>query len=810
VIQGNIPITASRNGVAALASLALLAFMPSFLGAAFTSSEDQVMSARAAGAGGAWEAGPLSLDSALMNPAGLPTRQGSDLMFSVGDPVPGASSIGAAVLTLPVDEDMTLAGSYTALVHDGALGYTENTVSLSMALALTRWLSLGGRYNWEEIASDSPVGGANGGSLDFGLRGRVGLGERNGLIAALGVRNAVDFWSDPNWSQSIPTDLKGGLGWSWAGTTWVGGEGSWIIPSTPALPSTMLWRMGGEHRFGSGLSLRAGLSTDAAQRWSLGAGWQSRGDGPRVHYALLDSADGNLSHRIQVEWGFAARSQPTVSVAPLEIRYEAGTKRVKEAKLAVNLPEDQRAEAWQLEIRDKDGKLIRVIEGTGTPPGYVSWDGRDTSGAWVDDGDQVSYKLSIKTPDGEASSRPLLVGDLTTGAGGLTALSLDAGQQSALPALLPVFGDNGKEVDHFQIRMPNSDGPLSSWKIQIKDSQGNLIQAIDGTGPLPAELSWDGKDKQGMSISDPNSLHISLVTVDLNGRATELTGTVYSQAGLALDWGQDKEIRLALRFAPFSPGGSSYEMTMSDITLAPIPIEAEKQAELPTGIPTARPTAVPTEVPTRVPTDIPTQRPTRIPTDTPTALPTMVPTAVPTPAPSPIPTELPTVMPTPLPPPKPTPRPTEVAPYQVLSTTAHIHIVSRLGGGRMAFAFLPPPTPQPRTGPIVPLSPAVLKRLALAHEPFVVDVFQAHTSTEDPALLPRLDAAWERYRGLGFHRFRLTGLVKSGEEGGEALSRARAVRMSELLSRKGFKGEFVIWVQGEAGARKGVLIEVIR
>ena len=809
---GKTSITAPRFRGAVAAFFALLALLPTNLGASFTSNEDQVLSARMAGASGAWEAGPRIAANALMNPAGLPTRQGSDLMLTGGSPGRRGSGLGAAVLTLPVDETLMLALAYSGFLEDPAAGYIENTASLSAAFELNRWISVGGRYNWHQLEASNSAAGATGGSLDFGVRGRMGLGQRQGMILAVGIRNAASFWADRNWSRAMPVNIKGGLGWSWAGSSWAGIELSRVLPSAKGLDPATLIRAGAEHRFDSGFFASAGASTDPLQRFSCGTGWEGRQLPLGTHYALLVGDDGSLNHRFQVDWAFETRSPPTVSVAPLEIRYEEGTKRVKEAKFAVNVAEDQKAEAWQLEIRDKDGKLIRIIEGTGTPPGYVSWDGRDNSGAWVDDGDKVSYKLNIKTPGGEASSRPLLAGDMTVGASALSALSLDASNnQSSLPALLPVFGEDGKEVDHFMIKMPSAEGPLSKWKVLIKDSQGNVLQAIEGSGPMPTELSWDGKNKEGMRINDTSNLQISLVSVDLSGKASEISGSVYSQAGLALDWGDDHETRLSLRIAPFSPGGQSWEMSLSDATLKPMPVPKAAQAPQ---IALARPAAVPTRRPTALPAERPTEAPAKLPTAPPTERPTVVPTLGHTMQPSPISTEAPQPLPTPeataAPTPRPTPQPTEVAPYQVLSSKPQIRIRSRLGGGRMAFAFLPPPEAAPSRGPAKPLSAETLKRLVQARTPYVVDVFEPGSAKEEKRLEGRVNAAYERYRGLGFKQIRLTGLVKSGEAGAEGLSRARAVRMSELLSKKGFKGEFVIWVKGEPGKEKGVRIEVLR
>jgi hypothetical protein len=745
-----------RAWIPGLFGLAALLSLPHRGSAAFTAAEDRVFSARAAGAGGAWEAGPRSPEGALMNPAGLPAGGGGGLMLSGGSPGKRGSALGAAVLTIPVDEGLSLAASWHSLLQDGALGYLENAASLSAAFRAAPWLSLGGRYNWQQIRGET---GATGGGLDFGARSEIPLGAGQGIILALGARNAVSFWGEREWARAVPLDLKAGLGWTLGASNWLGLEFSRVLPSTPALAPSSLLRGGGEHRFDSGIFLSAGLSGDAEQRYSLGTGWEAKGPGPRAHYAILASDSGALGHRLQLEWAFGAAAEPTVSVAPLSIRYEEGSKRVKEAKLAINLAGDQKAEAWQLEIRDKDGRLIRVIEGSGTPPGSVSWDGKDQGGAWVDDGGQVSYRLKIKTPGGEASSRPLLAGDLSFGGAGMSELSI-APDQSALPAMLPVFGADGKEVDHFMIKMPSAAAPASKWTVLIKDGQGNVLQAIEGTGPLPAELSWDGLSKEGMRIQDASSLRISLLSTDMNGVASELGGTVYSQAGLSMDWGEDKETRLVLRVAPLSPGGQAFAMTLSDVTLAPEP----------------------------APTPAPTALSTPLPVSAPVAPPAVVP------APAPIPKAL----------------RGDAAQGRVLSKEAHIHIRSALGGGRMAFAFLPPPPAAQDKGPGRPLDAALLKRLRLASAPFVLDVFAADSPYEESGFEGKLDAAWKRYQGLGFKRLRLTGLLRAGEAGGAGLSRARAVRVGGLLSAKGFKGEFVIWVEEKAGGRKGVRIEVIQ
>ena len=43
-------------------------------------------------------------------------------------------------------------------------------------------------------------------------------------------------------------------------------------------------------------------------------------------------------------------------------------------------------ESWQLEIRDPDGRVVRRLQGNGSPPAGIEWNGEDDDGRLVDDG----------------------------------------------------------------------------------------------------------------------------------------------------------------------------------------------------------------------------------------------------------------------------------------------------------------------------------------------------------------------------------------------------------------------------------------
>ncbi|HTB35214.1 MAG TPA: hypothetical protein VK842_10145 [bacterium] len=94
----------------------------------------------------------------------------------------------------------------------------------------------------------------------------------------------------------------------------------------------------------------------------------------------------------------------------------------------------------------------------------------------------------------------------------------------------------------------------------------------------------------------------------------------------------------------------------------------------------------------------------------------------------------------------------------------------------------------------------------------VLDVFQfnsAELDTEHAA--DRLQAFYWRLKGYQSRRILLTGLLKTGESGGESLSRERVRVISQrMVQEGGFQGEFILKVDPTPGPRKGVRVEVLR
>jgi hypothetical protein len=181
---------------------------------------------------------------------------------------------------------------------------------------------------------------------------------------------------------------------------------------------------------------------------------------------------------------------------------------------------------------------------------------------------------------------------------------------------------------------------------------------------------------------------------------------------------------------------------------------------------------------------LPTPAPTRLPTPRPTAVPTALPTAVPTPRPQSR-AEAPSIA-------------------SGLSHASYLANPDLLPPAIMTREQAEGPQAHRPSNPGGPALPAAIDG--------ILDVFQfnsAELDTEHAA--DRLQAFYWRLKGYQSRRILLTGLLKTGETGGESLSRERVRVLSQrMVQEGGFQGEFILKVDPTPGPRKGVRVEVLR
>lgn len=761
---------------------------------AFTTMDSHAPSARLGGLGGALEGHPAGADAAIADPAAFAHGEDATLSLSGGNGARYADWVAATWLAYPLQDDLSLGLAFEDVQGGLGPGYTEQALGLSAGLSAIPHLDLGVR-GWALQAGTAPglSGSGRGFSMDVGARSEWSWDRRDTLTLGVSGENVVSEWPDRFWRRSVPLTTRAGLGWTRSRLGWIGAQFEVADGAGAGQLPRQAYRVGIETLAFKSFQLRAGASTLKDQAYSAGASlpfsfWRLKGS---AHYALVvDQSAQDLQHRLQLDLTLQVRKRAEIYAVPLQVVFEPGTKKVKSARISLNVEAaGEPTQEWELEIRDKNGNVVRVLRGTGIPPAFVTWDGKDALGQSVEDGDQVSYRLNIKTNSGLRSSSDAYASEASLNADSLNEISIPA-TDGAL--VVPVMGDDGK-TSQLLLKPPAMPGETQHWEIVIQDENGNTLKKLEGTGALPSELLWDGTDEKGNRVADRAGLRIRFNAFDKSGNLSSVDQELGEgmQPIQAEEEGEGPRPDLVLRMPALREGGPALEMRLSDSTLQPLKIEA-LDAE-----PTPRPTRVATPIPTLRPTAMPTAIPTPVPTAAPTAIPTPVATAIPTEEPTPLPTRVPT-------------------PAAEAETRP---LVSGLQNGR----FLEDPNALPPAimtraqadarGPARPSSPRKPSRPSTLRATVagVIDVFKPNSAEVDEAKYgDALQAFYWRLQGYKRRRLQLTGLIKVGETGGEALSRDRAREISRrMIEEGGFEGEFILRVDGKPGEKGGVRVEVL-
>jgi hypothetical protein len=742
------------------AFLAWLAGVTLPLFAAFDEQDRQLPLAADAASASAFSVVRQGSGGAVYNPAALGFGEDVIAALSGGNGGREADLVGVAALVWPLEDDLSLALAYRHLSGSGGPGFSEQSYGFSAALEPLPGLALGLRPWLHQPGSQASLqGGGLGFSMDVGARWRALLARRVELALGWWGSQLASEWPDRYWRRAVPVTQHGGLslglpGWGELG---LGVEQSALADRD--LP--LLWRAG--LTFTRFKALRPSVGASSDPRALLTAGVEApfslgRARLSAAYAVMLPSRQDGLRHRLQVSGRFQVRRQAQIVAVPLQVVYEPGTKKVKSATVSLNVADSAQVQEWELEIRDKSGRLVRVLRGTGVPPAFVTWDGKDALGEALADAEGISYQLNIKTTSGLRSSEPsfALSGELS--ADGLELLATSGGDALVVPVL-----DAEGQVTQLRLRPPAVPGETERWQILIQDADGRTLRTLDGVGPFPGELLWDGKDDAGRNVLDQPGLRVRFNAWDADSQLSSVDQGL--DGGLRpIEEGDEPLPRLALKLPAFREGGVGLTLMLSSGTLKPLPVE------VPTPRPTAAPTAVPTAVPTRVP---PTAMPTRMPSVQPSPIPTIVQDA------------------------------------------------ASIGSGLarpnyMASADLLPPVymtrdqaegtqPAPRRTGVGgrPRLPSAIDG--------VLDVFLHDSAELDPARADKLQAFFWRLGGFKARRILLTGLVGPDEGGSEGLSRQRVRTLSQLMVEEGgFEGEFILKVEGRPGPQKGVRVEVLR
>ncbi len=149
-------------------------------------------------------------------------------------------------------------------------------------------------------------------------------------------------------------------------------------------------------------------------------------------------------------------------------------------------------ELWTAVIYDSAGSAVRRFDFIDAAPGRVVWDGRNDSGAIVNDG---VYRYEIGSIDRAKNERYASVENIIVDTERPTvSLTIDE-------AWISPNGDGVKDGVWFGPGAPVSDG-LVSWRIDVLDKRQTVRGSLSGGALVPGRVFFDGKTNTGESLAE--------------------------------------------------------------------------------------------------------------------------------------------------------------------------------------------------------------------------------------------------------------------------------------------------------------------
>ncbi|MHC6201795.1 OmpA family protein [Breznakiellaceae bacterium SP9] len=176
------------------------------------------------------------------------------------------------------------------------------------------------------------------------------------------------------------------------------------------------------------------------------------------------------------------------------------------------------------DLSDTSPKVVKTFKFTGKPPPRLSWDGIGDDGNLCADGDYRYYLHSIDEAENEGFSnevrfslrsdeKPIVEGSLVS-----------------FKTQSEHFSPDGDGIDDELIMKIESSGDIRvvSWSLEIKEPQAPFLpfHRIDGRGPLPATLVWNGRSAKGELVQSGMDYPFVLTARDAEGKINTVEGNI--------------------------------------------------------------------------------------------------------------------------------------------------------------------------------------------------------------------------------------------------------------------------------------------
>jgi outer membrane protein OmpA-like peptidoglycan-associated protein len=422
---------------------------------------------------------------------------------------------------------------------------SDYSFSGAYATSLSKQLHLG--VVFRSFLSNLASNSAFGGSLDAGAIFKP-LGRSLSLAVVaqnLGVQSGFESKSDP-----LPLALKFGAAWRLFNNQ----DQNWlnlVFDANKSLENKFKFNLGGEVWFFDSVAIRAGyklaeggsdFESDASALANFTAGAGFRFDAAQLDYAFVPLGELGYTHRITASWKFgykpeAVEKDKVLSAAPKFGKLQGGDG----SGVAFNLDSkkalgDVPVKEWKVEIRDKDGKLVRTMAGQGPVPRNLAWDLKSADGSLADRDQPYKFNVMMRDYNGRS-----------VGTDGFIAKEI---RPKELMDTSPKY-DAASGGLVFKPKTSMSVG-VREWKLNIRDDQGNILKTLSGTGAIPKNLVWKPQAGSAMGEDMLAGRQVQAIKYDLEFKDSRGQSRVVSdQVRFAMDKAEKDVYKLPLPLKEF-------------------------------------------------------------------------------------------------------------------------------------------------------------------------------------------------------------------------------------------------------------------
>ncbi|MFP4384180.1 MAG: FlgD immunoglobulin-like domain containing protein [Spirochaetia bacterium] len=284
--------------------------------------------------------------------------------------------------------------------------------------------------------------------------------------------------------------------------------------------------------------------------------WDGRGKDRKA-------GEGEYQARLKVEYQKGNVEQAVSSLFILDITPPAASASGKYSVFSPNgdgskdeilfSQETSKEQLWEGIITDRSGSNVKTYTWRGTADEEFSWDGRNSQGKTVPDGNYTYTLKAVDRAGNAGSANPVVFSVDTTRTPILVTTDISHFSPN---------GDGVKETVSFLPNIPVTRG-IESYTLNVLNDSGSNIRTFSGRS-VPLSISWNGKNTSGDDVSD-GTYYGELNVVYMNGNKP-----VTRTNPIVLDT-EYPEITLTADNTLFSPEG--------DGNLDSITIEQESSSE---------------------------------------------------------------------------------------------------------------------------------------------------------------------------------------------------------------------------------------